>query len=324
MSKLVLGIDVGKKELSLALLKEKHLFSKKISNSESGFKAIEKFIFSHSSEKPEVYMEATGIYSTPVADYLFDHGYVVKVVNPRVIHCFAGVKKSKTKTDRSDAKLIARYGESSDDDRPYQKPPQNLRKIKALYRTYLGLKDQSTICKDHLESADEKEAIEHWESLLKSVEEHVKAIVKQIVEIIEADQKLARHFKNLQTIPGVAKITAIAAISEIQDIENFATARQLAAYFGVTPRHKESGTSVRGRPQMSKMGNSIFRKALYFSAITMMNKVESFVKFKQKQKMKGKATKQIIVAVMKKIIHAIFAIMKKDSEFNEKLLFKNT
>ena len=83
MSKLVLGIDVGKKELSLALLKEKHLFSKKISNSESGFKAIEEFIFSHSSEKPEVYMEVTGNYSTPVADYLADHGYVVKVVNPQ-------------------------------------------------------------------------------------------------------------------------------------------------------------------------------------------------------------------------------------------------
>jgi transposase len=230
----------------------------------------------------------------------------------------------KTKTDKSDAKFIAKYGMKFDDDRPYKRPPQNLRKIKALYRTYLGLIEQSTMCKNHLESASEKEAIEHWKGLLKSVKIHIKEIVKQIVERIESDEKLNEHFKNLQTIPGVAKITAIAAISEIQDIENFATARQLAAYFGVTPRQKESGTSVRGKPKMSKMGNAIFRKALYFPAIAAMKKAESFAKFKQKQKSRGKYGKQIIVSVMKKIIYAIFAILKKGSKFNEKLLFKNT
>jgi hypothetical protein len=71
------------------------------------------------------------------------------------------------------------------------------------------------------------------------------------------------------------------------------------------------------------MGNAIFRKALYFPAIAAMKKAKSFAKFKQKQKSKGKYGKQIIVAVMKKIIYAIFAILKKDSKFNEKLLFKN-
>ena len=124
-------------------------------------------------------------------------------------------------------------------------------------------------------------------------------------------------------MPGVAKITAIAAISEIQDIENFDTARQLAAYFGVTPKHRESGTSVHGHSKMSKMGNAIFRKALYFPAITAMTRVKSLEKFRQRQESKGKKTYQIMVAVMKKLIYAMFAVMKKGSEFNEKLLFKN-
>jgi transposase len=93
---------------------------------------------------------------------------------------------------------------------------------------------------------------------------------------------------------------------------------------GATPKHKESGTSVHKRPKISKIGNAILRKALYLPSLTAMNKCEPLTKYKNKLKAKGKATKQIIIAVMKKIIYAIYVILKKDCKFNEKLLLKNT
>jgi transposase len=131
------------------------------------------------------------------------------------------------------------------------------------------------------------------------------------------------NYKNLLTIPGIAEITAIAIIAEIQDASQFLSARQLACYVGVIPRHKKSGTSVNSKPKMSKIGNSVLRKALYWPAIVSMTRCESMKKFKQKQKSRGKATKQIIIAIMKKMLHAIYAILKKGLTFNEKLLFKN-
>jgi transposase len=323
MSKTVLGIDIGKKELSIALLKNEHFFCRTVANSEAGFTEIEKFVSSKTSEQPEVYMEATGHYHSAVADYLFDRGYIIKVVNPRKIHSFAGVKLSRNKTDKADAKIIARYGVKFDDDRPYKKLPKNVRKIRALYRTYLGLIDQAKMCKNHLESAIDKDATDYWKESLKNFEIQIKKIVKQIVSIIEAESSLSLKFKNLQTIPGIAKITAIAVLSEIGNIEDFLSARQLAAYLGATPKHKESGTSVHGKAKMSKMGNAILRKALFLPSITASNICEPLQKYKQKQKAKEKKAKQIIIAIMKKIIYAIYVVLKKGSIFNENLLFKN-
>jgi transposase len=180
------------------------------------------------------------------------------------------------------------------------------------------------MCKNHLESAVDKDANDCWRETLANIKVQIKKIVKQIVAVVEADSNLLLKFKNLQTIPGVAKITAIAALSEIGNIEDFLSARQLAAYLGATPKHKESGTSVRGKPKISKMGNAILRKALFLPSLTASNVCEPLNKYKKKQKAKGKAAKQIIIAIMKKIIYAIYAVLKKDSTFNENLLFKNT
>jgi transposase len=165
MSKLVLGIDIGKKELSLALLKNDRFLGKTVSNSESGFKELEKFISSKTTYKPEIYMEATGNYTSFVADYLFDRGYMVKVVNPRKIHAFSCAKLSRNKTDKADAKLIAEYG-SKFEERSYKKFSPNVRKIRALYRTYLGLVDQSVMCKNHIEGTNDKDAAEYWIEIL--------------------------------------------------------------------------------------------------------------------------------------------------------------
>lgn len=124
MSRCVLGMDVSKKDISLALLKDNRFFEKTIPNSPSGFKEILNFLQKHNSLKAECFLESTGSYSEAVADFLFDHKFIVKVVNPFKIKSFSRSGLSRVKTDKKDAQLIAKYGAVSSNDPNYQKPSE--------------------------------------------------------------------------------------------------------------------------------------------------------------------------------------------------------
>jgi transposase len=150
MSKIVLGIDVSKEKLSLALLKDSKFCCKTVDNSGCGFKEILNFLARKSAGKPEIYLESTGSYSESVADFLADRKFEVEVVNPLKIYSFAKAKLSRNKTDDADAKLIAEYG-SKFDEPSYKKLPPDIKELRALYRCSISLKEQAAECKNHLE-----------------------------------------------------------------------------------------------------------------------------------------------------------------------------
>lgn len=324
MSKVVLGIDVSKKKLSIALLENDRFFNKEVSNNFSGFSEILKFLSQKTTEKPKIYMESTGSYSENVADFFSDHGFDVKVVNPLKIHSFSKATLSRNKTDKADARLIAEYG-SKFNEISYQKPPENVKELRALYRCSLELKRQMVQCKNHLENRNvmPKSVVEIWEKTLENLKLQIKNLDKQMLNVIKMSKDLLNKFNRLTSIPGIAQTTAIAILAEIQDISRFCSARQLAAYIGVTPKHRNSGTSVHFKPSISKIGNVILRKALYLPAIAAIRCNETFAKFADLLRTRKKFWKQIVIAVMKKMIHAIFEILTKDSFFNEKILFRS-
>ena len=128
MSKVVLGIDVSKEKLALALLKNDKFYYKTVDNSDAGFKEILNFLSRKSSKKPEIYLEATGSYSEMVSDFFADHKFEVKVVNPLKIHSFSKAKLSRNKTDKSYAKLIAEY-RAKFEEPSYKKSPQKFKRV---------------------------------------------------------------------------------------------------------------------------------------------------------------------------------------------------
>lgn len=323
MSRYVLGMDVSKGDISLALLKDDRFFEKTIPNSRSGFKEILNFLKKHNAFEAECFLESTGSYSEAVADFLFDNKLVVKVVNPYKIKSFARSRLSRIKTDKKDSQLIAEYGALSSNDPAYQKPSQIIRSIRSLYRTYLAQTKKSSQRKNHIEQAIVELDKNVWMETCSEFELRRKKIINQIIDLINSDKKLKIQFKNLQSIDGIAEISAIAIIAEIQSVDKFMNARQLAAYCGLTPRICESGTSVHKKPGISKFGNSFLRNALYFPAIVAIQRCEQFHRYSQKLLSGGKAKKQIIVAVMKKILLAAFAILKYNCKFNPDLIFKN-
>jgi len=133
---------------------------------------------------------------------------------------------------------------------------------------------------------------------------------------------LKSQFENLKSIDGIAEISAIAIIVEVQSIDKFVNARQLAVYCGLTPRICESGTFVHKKTRIFKFGKNFLRKALYFPAIVAIQRCEQFHRHSQKLLSRGKAKKQIIVAVMKKILLVTFSILKYDWKFDSDLIFK--
>lgn len=135
--------------------------------------------------------------------------------------------------------------------------------------------------------------------------------------------QLKHQADKMQTIPGIGKTTAIAILAESPDLESFSSARQIAAYIGLTPKHKTSGTFIRGKTSIAKIGSSNLRKALYFPAIVAKTHKSLFKGFIQKLSSKGKPTKVIIVAVMLKLLHIVFGVIKNNTQFNPNLLLNS-
>ena len=133
---------------------------------------------------------------------------------------------------------------------------------------------------------------------------------------LECGEDIKNKVTHMQTIPGIGKLTAVAILAEAPCLDNFTNARELAAYAGLTPKHKTSGTSVRGRSTISKMGSSTLRKALYFPAIVAKKHNPIFVKLNQKLASKGKPTKLILIAIMRKLLHIIFGVVKHNKPFD--------
>jgi transposase len=159
--------------------------------------------------------------------------------------------------------------------------------------------------------------------LRQSVEEHL----AYLNEEIKRTEKLIRtHITNhpglkqqsqlLDSIPGIAETTAALLLSEITDITQYRSARQVAAYAGLVPRERQSGSSVRGRTRLSKIGNARLRRAWYFPAITALRCSPFFQEWADGLLKRGKSKMSVICAVMRKLLHVVYGVLKNGKEFD--------
>lgn len=252
MSKAILGIDVGKLELAVAFRKDGKFIDKSVENNQKGFQQILKFLKNNAPES-EVYLEATGRYGEEVTDFLSDRGLDVKVINPAQIRDFARVKLTRHKTDKVDARIIAEYG-SIFGGRSYSKIKENVKELRELYRASLSLKNELVATKNHLENKEllPKSVADLWKKRAEDLEKDLRFVEQKMKEIIFADPDLKLKFELLIKVPGIGEGTATAVLAEVTRLENFKTARELASFIGLTPRHRTSGSSVRGKLEESR------------------------------------------------------------------------
>ncbi len=164
--------------------------------------------------------------------------------------------------------------------------------------------------------------------ILKSIHDEIEFLKKQIAlledetrKIINSNQDLKQQFDKITGIKGVGEKLALAIIANIPDVSNFQKSGQFSAFAGVSPSHFQSGSSIRGKSHISRLGSKSIRKVLYMSALVVKNHNPHFQKFVQKLQKKGKAPKVIIVAIMRKLISILFGMLKNSSNFDPKLAF---
>ena len=313
---MVLGIDVSKANLDVVLLADeqrKGLHSI-FANTPKGFKELRNWLTKQGVKELHACLESTGSYGVPLAEYLVAEGYTVSVVNPRRVKHYAQSRLSRNKTDKQDAFVIARFC-LKEQPEPWIPLAPEVKQLQALVRRLEDLKDLKQQEENRLEATLDGAVKDSVESMIAYLDEQISAVEAAINDQIDRHPSLKRGAELLTSIPGIGRITAQKLLAEIA-FANFASARELASFVGLTPKQNLSGTSLRGRGRLSKIGSSDLRKALYFPAVNARRFNPVIRSFCQNLLDKGKPKMVVICAAMRKLLHLAFGVIKSGKPFD--------
>lgn len=317
MNPLCLGIDISKAKFDVALLLDTGKLRHKVfPNTPAGYKLLSDWLSKHKAERAHACMEATGTYSDALALYLHAAGHTVSVVNPAIIKAFAATEMSRTKTDKADASVIARYC-SKHQPPAWSPPPPEISQLQALLRRLDALIEMRQQEVNRMDAAMDASLVkESLTNHISYLDEQIALTQSQIKDHIDRHPGLKQQRDLLGSIPGIGDLTAAKLLAEIVDISQYGSARQVAAFAGLVPRHHQSGTSVRGKPRLSKVGTSRLRKALYFPAIVATQHNPVIKAMSERLRERGKCPMQIIGAAMRKLIHLAYGVLKSGKPFD--------
>lgn len=307
------GVDISKDKIDVCLLLNDDTSHKLYKNSEEGFKELEKYL-SNKKVRPHICMEATGKCHLGVATYMNSKGYKVSVVNPFKIKSFRSTKLLRNKTDSYDAYAIAEYCELYEP-REWHADSKEKAELKDLYRALESYKSELTRERNKLD--EEYIRNKKLVKIKKETISHIEEQIKKVEEFISNNEDMKAKCEILKTIPGIANTTAVALLAELPEINNYKTARELVAHIGVTPCHNISGKSIYKKSSISKIGSGVLRKILCFPSIVESVRNESLSDFAAKLKTKGKAKMSAIIAVMRKLVHIIYGVLKSGERYKE-------
>ena len=307
----VIGIDISKLKFDICAIFDGKTRKKVFKNNSIGFKELIAWATNLGLETPHFCMEATGCYCEGLAEFLHDNNQKVSVVNPLQIRRFRESKLVRQKTDSSDAEIISQF--CLQNNPPLWDPkPLEIKELQEVNNEINNLKEEKTRFTNRLEKTYVNKVVK---SLIKReirfVEKNLELLEKEAQRIINSSEKLKENYIKLIVIKGVGERTAITILADMPDVKNFKNAKQYAAFAGVTPSHYESGSSVRGKSRISRIGSSKVRKSLYMAALVVKNRNQHFAQFYSRLASKNKPPKVIIVAVMRKLLHIIFGMLKK-------------
>ncbi len=262
-------------------------------------------------------MEATGIYWEAIAEYLADAGYTVSVVNPAQIKSFATARLVRTKTDKADARLIAEFC-ATQCPAVWAAPAPALRELRALVARRRALEAMRTQEKNRLAVARDavRDGIETHLAYLAQAIAEIDALIRQK---IDDDPDLKQQRDLLDSIPGLGEKTIPLLLAFYGGARRFAKVQEAVAFAGLDPRQRISGTSVRGKPRLSKVGHGAIRHALYMPALVTVTKTAWGRVLRDRLRGAGKPPMVIIGAMMRKLLHVVFGVLKSGKPFDPTL-----
>jgi transposase len=327
--KQVLGIDVAQKELVTCLGKMYEdlvveLYGHKtFANTAKGFEALLQWVTKLTEDGIEVryVMEATGVYHECLAYFLKNQGMVVSIVLPNKISNYARSLTIKTVTDKTASEAIAQFGLERNLD-CWEKPSPIFKKIKQLTREREQIVEERTMVKnqlhaEHAEAEPNKTSISRITKRIAFLNKQEKEVSVEIAGLVKSNEKINETVKLLCSLPGVGLLTAAIVLGETNGFDLIRNKRQLTSYAGLDVKEKQSGTSVKGKPKISKKGNRFLRKALHLPALCAIRHDERFkaifVRLVGKHGIKMKAA----VAVQRKLLEMMYTLYKTNKKYDK-------
>lgn len=316
------GIDISKDVFDVC---DNNLNYYQFKNSFSGFKKLIKLLDSHTV----CVMEATGYYHVRLSYFLLESGFGVCVVNPLKIKRFIQMELSKIKTDKSDSKMIQLYGQERHPKlwTGQSKTQQESLQLSRLLSVY---GKQSTQLKNKIRG--EEVLGNPSKVVLRSLNRQLKSLKKEIKTLEEALEKNVKQeyqgsLTLLKSIPGIGNKTALMLLVFTDGFHRFESSKELCSYAGITPIIRQSGSSVKGRPRISKMGNPKLRNLLFMCSFNACKYNKACKALFDRIVAKGKSKKLALIAVCNKLLKQAFSIVKNgvpyDNEYRSTLAINN-
>jgi transposase len=312
----LLALDIGAKTHAFAWELDAHGTTGSITNEP---KALRTFLgdLMRRTGALRLLVEATGIYYLDVALIAAELGAEVSVVNPKAAHNFAKAMQQRSKTDRLDAAMLLDFLKRMPFT-PWTPPRRPLLELRHYGRYLVQLTEESAAARNRLHAlASTRSSPAYLRADLKrfiaSLERRIARIRTQALGLIKVDDALKQRFDALVTIIGVGDVSAISLLSELVVMPPSLSSRACVCHAGLDPRLHESGTSVHKAPRISRHGNKYLRRALFHPAMAASRHDPLAQAFRQRLLDHGKKKMQAIVAIMRKLLTAAWAIMRNPS-----------
>lgn len=308
----IVGIDVSKLKLDVYSRSKGH---QSFSNDLKGFKTLLKCY----GQTSWYVMEATGCYHQQLGLYLHSQGVSLSVVNPLIIKRYCQMSLSHLKTDKHDAKMISHYGDSQ----PLKlwKPPlayqQRCKRYQVAISLYLK---QRTALSNMLSSLASSGVLKG--ELVTSLKLQHKRFTAEIIKLETLLEETLKQYegelyKNLRSIPGVGKKTAMLLLLYTNGFKDFESPKQLISYFGLAPTERSSGSSIRGRSYITKTGDGTLRNHLFMCSFTACVHNKGCKALYDRLVAKGKSKKLALIAVCNKLLKQAYGIAKSGMPYDE-------
>ena len=312
-SMIYIGIDCAKLTFEVAFPQEQNHRVTQFDNTQEGFESL----FCQLPVGSHCVMQATGPYHCRLASFLHHKQVPVSVVNPLVIKRFSQMRLTRAKTDKADAVLIAQYA-------ALEKPPlwQPAPELLSEAAQEMTLAEQ--LIKQRTALTNQRHAFEQLPQPSQKVQAALKTLLETLnrqIDLLEQSvhQKIKDHddklLDKLRSIPGIGPKTATVLILLAKGLLAFDNHRQLICYVGLAPRLYQSGTSVRGKGHICKMGTGRVRRLLYLCALKAKSCNQACKALFERLRAKGKPFIVALVAVANKLLKQVFAIAKSGRPF---------
>ena len=332
--KQVVGIDVAQKELVVCLGRmyddwtPELCSNKTFANTDRGMEALVLWVKKQTDPQVAVrfVMEATGVYHESLAYFLEEKGYELSIVLPNKISNYMRTLDVKTITDKTASQAICLFGLERKLDN-WKRPKEIYRKMRQLTRERDQIIVERTMVKNQLhaeqaEAEPNKTSVKRIKDRINMLNKQEKEIKAEVAALIAQDEEIKKIIVIISSLPGIGLLTAATALAETNGFELIRNKRQITSYAGLDVKEKQSGTSVKGKPRISKKGNKYLRKAMHLPALAAIRHDERFKAIFARLVSKHGIKMKAAVAVQRKLLEMMYTLYKTNKLFDKNYLMK--